>query len=114
MARINVATGVVRGSDLARAKGQLGEDFLDIFDWAFPDNGLNAYKDGMSIAVQSLKKHLGDGNINRFINWVLRYLSEGIAHDLFTCQDICIGLIVLLEQLTFLSRGELSLSFAME
>jgi phosphomannomutase len=69
---------VVGGSDLAKAKEQLGEDYLEIVDWAFPENGLNAFKDGQSIAVQSLIKHLGDAKLNRFINWVLRYLSEGI------------------------------------
>ena len=71
--------GVVGGSDLAKAKEQLGEDYLELVDWGFPENGLNAFKDGKSIAVQSLKKHLGDENINRFINYVLRYLPEGLA-----------------------------------
>jgi hypothetical protein len=106
--------GVVGGSDLVKAKEQLGEDYLDIVDWcvcllhaavvrargvgrrhawehvgaadlkacsgphacahsrarthtccapccgwascrAFPENGLNAFKDGKSIAVQSFK-----------------------------------------------------------
>ncbi len=64
---------------MAKAKEQLGEDYLELVDWGFPENGLNAFKDGKSIAVQSLKKHLGDENINRFINFVLRYLSEGLA-----------------------------------
>jgi phosphomannomutase len=68
----------VGGSDLAKAKEQLGEDYLELVDWGFPENGLNAFKDGKSIAVQSLKKYLGDENINRFINFVLRYLSEGM------------------------------------
>ncbi len=72
-------SGVVGGSDLVKAKEQLGEDYLELVDWGFPENGLNAFKDGKSIAVQSLKKHLGDENINRFINFVLRYLSEGMA-----------------------------------
>ena len=64
---------------MAKAKEQLGEDYLELVDWGFPENGLNAFKDGKSIAVQSLKKHLCDENINRFINFVLRYLSEGLA-----------------------------------
>jgi len=37
---------------------------------------LNAFKDGKSIAVQSLKAHLGEDNIKRLINFILRYLSE--------------------------------------
>jgi len=38
--------------------------------------GLNAFQDGKSIAVQSLKDHLGEDNIKRLINYILRYLSE--------------------------------------
>lgn len=52
--------GVVGGSDLTKAKEQLGDDYLDIVDWAFPENGLEAFKDGELIEVQSLKKHLGE------------------------------------------------------
>jgi hypothetical protein len=53
-------SGVVGGSDLTKAKEQLGDDYLDIVDWAFPENGLEAFKDGKLIEVQSLKKHLGE------------------------------------------------------
>eukprot|EP00960_Hanusia_phi_P045291 757153-Hanusia_phi.AAC.1 len=67
---------VVGGSDLAKAKEQLGDDYLEIVDWAFPENGLNAFKDGKSIEVQSLKKHLGEDNIKRLVNWILRYLAD--------------------------------------
>ena len=61
---------------MAKAKEQLGEDYLEIVDWAFPENGLMAFKDAKLVAVQSLKAHLGETNIKRFINWTLRYLSE--------------------------------------
>jgi hypothetical protein len=67
---------VVGGSDLAKAKEQLGQDFLEIVDWGFPENGLQAFKDGKLIEVQSLKKHLGEDNIKRLIKWILRYISE--------------------------------------
>ena len=68
--------GVVGGSDLAKAKEQLGEDYVDIVDWAFPENGLNAFKDGKSIAVQSFKDFLGEEKLKKLINWILKYLSE--------------------------------------
>jgi len=109
-----VPAGVVGGSDLAKAQEQLGDDYLQLVDWGFPENGcshhrhfwrnhvrgaakaqessgcgtvqshgtlpnragLNAFKDGKSIAVQSLKAHLGEDNIKRLINFILRYLSE--------------------------------------
>jgi hypothetical protein len=29
----------VGGSDLAKAQEQLGEDYLTLVDWAFPENG---------------------------------------------------------------------------
>mmetsp|Transcript_47611 Transcript_47611/g.126252 ORF Transcript_47611/g.126252 Transcript_47611/m.126252 type:complete len:259 (-) Transcript_47611:11-787(-) len=74
--RKRVTIGVVGGSDLAKAKEQLGEDYLELVDYAFPENGLNAFKDGKSIAVQSLKAHLGEDNIKRFVNYVLRYLAD--------------------------------------
>ncbi|EKX41512.1 hypothetical protein GUITHDRAFT_88407 [Guillardia theta CCMP2712] len=74
--RKRVTIGVVGGSDLAKAKEQLGDDYLEIVDWAFPENGLNAFKDGKSIEVQSLKKYLGEDNIKRLVNWILRYLAD--------------------------------------
>jgi hypothetical protein len=59
-----------------KAKEQLGEDYLEIVDWAFPENGLNAFKDGKSIAVQSFKDYLGEDRLKRLLNWLLKYLSE--------------------------------------
>ncbi len=49
---------------------------MQIVDWAFPENGLEAFKDGKLIEVQSLKRHLGEDNIKRLIKWILRYISE--------------------------------------
>ena len=74
--RKKVTVGVVGGSDLAKAKEQLGEDYLEIVDWAFPENGLNAFKDGKSIAVQSFKDFLGEEKLKKLLNWILKYLSE--------------------------------------
>lgn len=64
------------GSDLSKAKEQLGEDYLEIVDWAFPENGLEAFKDGKLIEVQSLRKHLGEDNLKRLIKFILKYISE--------------------------------------
>jgi len=74
--RERVTIGVVGGSDLAKAKEQLGDDYLDIVDYAFPENGLEAFKDGKPLAVQSLKKHLGEDNIKRLVKFILKYISE--------------------------------------
>ncbi|MGB1602208.1 MAG: HAD-IIB family hydrolase, partial [Promethearchaeia archaeon] len=74
--RKRVTVGVVGGSDLAKAKEQLGEDYVDIVDWAFPENGLNAFRDGKSIAVQSFKNYLGEDRLKKLLNWLLKYLAD--------------------------------------
>ena len=42
----------------------------------FAENGLDAHKAGKPLAVQSLKKHLGEAKLQRFINFVLRYVAD--------------------------------------
>ena len=49
---------------------------LSMFDFAFPENGLAAYKDGELIAEASFKDHLGEDKLKNFINFVLRYLAD--------------------------------------
>ena len=111
----NWFAGVVGGSDLAKAKEQLGEDYLEIVDWAFPENGLNAFKDGKSIAVQSLKTHLGEASLKRFINFVLRYLSEGTFEPIIFVANLKKYFAKpVAEQWTYPSSEERSLSFGME
>jgi phosphomannomutase len=74
--RKEVVVGVVGGSDFEKQKEQLGDDVLECFDFSFSENGLMAYRDGKELAVASLKKHLGEDNIKRLVNFILRYLSE--------------------------------------
>ena len=74
--REKVTVGVVGGSDLAKAKEQLGDDYLQMVDYAFPENGLMAFHEGEQFHLQSLKKHLGEDNLKRFINFVLRYIAD--------------------------------------
>lgn len=60
-----------------KIKEQLGEDCVDLYDYVFSENGLLAMrKGGELIAVQSIKKHLGEDNLKRFINFVLRYIAD--------------------------------------
>lgn len=40
---------MVGGSDLVKQKEQLGKDVLDLFDYVFPENGLQAFKLGQQI-----------------------------------------------------------------
>ena len=73
--RTKICTGVVGGSDLVKQKEQLG-DSPHLFDYAFSENGLLAYKDGEKIGETSLVQHLGEEKLKKLVNWVLRYFSD--------------------------------------
>ncbi|KAJ1549885.1 Phosphomannomutase, partial [Cladochytrium tenue] len=47
--RKKVVTGFVGGSDLVKQKEQLGEDAVGMFDFAFSENGLTAYRLGKEL-----------------------------------------------------------------
>lgn len=47
-----------------------------MFPWNFSQNGLVAYKNGELLEVQTIAKFLGEDNIKRIVNWVLKYFSE--------------------------------------
>lgn len=64
------------GSDLVKQEEQLGAGVVNLFPWNFSQNGLVAYKDGQLLEVQTISKHLGENNVKRLVNWVMRYLSE--------------------------------------
>ena len=46
------------------------------YDYVFAENGLVAYKAGELLEVQSLKKLLGEDNLKKLINFVLRYVAD--------------------------------------
>ncbi|XP_059611973.1 phosphomannomutase-like [Phlebotomus argentipes] len=69
--------GIVGGADLEKMFEQLnGEKILKEFDYIFPENGLVQIKQGVEVGKQSLLNHLGEATIQRFINFVLRYLAD--------------------------------------
>ncbi|CAM9375443.1 unnamed protein product [Ectocarpus sp. 8 AP-2014] len=45
------------------------------YDYSFSQNGLVAYKAGELIGEQTISKHVGEENLKRIINWVLKYMS---------------------------------------
>ena len=45
-------------------------------NYFFPENGLQAFKDNKEFHIQSLKKKLGDENMNKLINFCLRYMAD--------------------------------------
>jgi len=69
--------GIVGGSDLEKMFEQLnGRGILDKFDYVFPENGLVQIEKGTEVGKQSIQQHLGEETLQRFINFVLHYLSE--------------------------------------
>ncbi|XP_013116069.1 phosphomannomutase [Stomoxys calcitrans] len=69
--------GIVGGSDLEKMFEQLnGRKILEKFDFVFPENGLVQIEKGQEMGKQNIVKHLGEDTLQRFINFVLRYLSE--------------------------------------
>ncbi|XP_063704026.1 phosphomannomutase [Culicoides brevitarsis] len=69
--------GIVGGSDLEKMFEQLnGRKILEHFDYIFPENGLVQIEKGVEVGKASIQDHLGEATLQRFINYVLRYLSE--------------------------------------
>jgi phosphomannomutase len=71
-----ITVGIVGGSDLPKQEEQLGDGIIHTFPYNFSQNGLVAYKNGELLEIQTISKHLGEDNVKRLINWVLKYLSE--------------------------------------
>lgn len=68
---------IVGGSDLEKMFEQLnGRKILQQFDYVFPENGLVQIENGVEVGKESLQQHLGEETLQRFINFVLRYISE--------------------------------------
>lgn len=54
----------------------MGDDIVETFPWNFSQNGLVAYKNGEILEIQTISKHIGEQNVKRLVNWVLKYLSD--------------------------------------
>lgn len=74
--RKKVVIAMVGGSDLKKQKEQLGDDVLDMFDYTFSENGLDAYKGSERIAEASIVSYLGEDKLQKLINFVLKYVSD--------------------------------------
>uniref|UniRef100_U5EKG9 Phosphomannomutase n=1 Tax=Corethrella appendiculata TaxID=1370023 RepID=U5EKG9_9DIPT len=69
--------GIIGGSDLEKMFEQLnGHEILNNFDYVFPENGLVQIEKGVEVGKVSIQRHLGEDTLQRFINFVLKYLSE--------------------------------------
>ena len=72
-----VTVGLVGGSDLVKILEQLGGDHaLPKYDYLFSENGLVTHKAGKLIFQENIVKFIGEEKLQKFINFVLRYMSE--------------------------------------
>ena len=74
--RKKITVGIVGGSDLPKQEEQLGDGIVDEVVWNFSQNGLVAYNNGNLLESNSISKFLGEDNIKRIVNWVMKYLCE--------------------------------------
>ena len=69
--------GLVGGSDIKKIAEQMGGmDVVKKYDYFFSENGLVAYKHGELIAEQSILMKFGEKNLQKMINFSMRYMSE--------------------------------------
>jgi phosphomannomutase len=69
--------GLVGGSDIVKIAEQIGgTQAIAKYDYVFAENGLVAYKDGKQFFEENIQKHVGEDNLQTFINYCLKYLSE--------------------------------------
>lgn len=71
-----VHIGIVSGSDKVKVVQQCTQPVVEMCNYFFPENGLQAFKDNKEFHIQSLKKKLGDENMNKLINFCLRYMAD--------------------------------------
>ena len=76
LSKSGITVGIVGGSDLPKQMEQLGETVLDKYEYNFSQNGLVGYRNAKELGVTSINAHLGEKNINRFVNWCMGYLSK--------------------------------------
>ncbi|CAH1104882.1 unnamed protein product [Psylliodes chrysocephalus] len=74
--KLECAIGLVGGSDFKKIAEQMkGDDVINKFDYVFPENGLLQFKNGKEVGRQNIQRHMGEDNLQSFINFVLAYLS---------------------------------------
>ncbi|CAF2619605.1 unnamed protein product [Rotaria sp. Silwood2] len=69
--------GLVGGSDIAKIAEQIGGiQAIAKYDYVFAENGLVAFKNGKKFFEENIQKHVGEDNLQTFINYCLKYLSD--------------------------------------
>ncbi|CAF0871810.1 unnamed protein product [Rotaria sp. Silwood1] len=69
--------GLVGGSDIAKIAEQIGGmQAVAKYDYVFAENGLVAFKNGNRFFEENIQKYVGEDNLQTFINYCLKYLSD--------------------------------------
>lgn len=71
-----VKIAFVGGSDLDKQKEQLGDNLLEVFDYGFPENGVQFYKNGELVFSNSIIKEVGEEKYKKLVNKLLLLLSS--------------------------------------
>jgi len=71
-----VMIAFVGGSDIEKQIEQIGADLLTIFDYGFPENGLQYYREGRLVESQSILQFLGEDRYKMVVNKLLYELSQ--------------------------------------
>lgn len=72
----NVVIGFVGGSDLSKQFEQIGPNAVELFDFAFAENGLTAFRKGVQLSSQSFIKWLGEEKYQKLVNFALHYIAD--------------------------------------
>ena len=68
--------GIVGGSDFNKAKEQIGDHILNLFDYVFSENGLVYYKNGKLVHQKSFVEYIGLNNFNELITYAQNYIDK--------------------------------------
>lgn len=77
MAKEEYVLGFVGGSDLAKQQEQLG-DAIHLFTYWFPQNGVQAYKDGVMFHDNNMVSTIGEEQYQCLVNDCMRELSSQV------------------------------------
>lgn len=66
-----VTIGVVGGSDVHKARYQLGDAYQELFTHCFHENGCVYYRDGVLVHEEKLEDFLGEETLNALVTFLL-------------------------------------------
>ncbi|KAI9295599.1 phosphomannomutase [Neoconidiobolus thromboides FSU 785] len=74
--RKKVTIGFVGGSDLSKQVEQIGDDVLSLFDYSFPENGLQFYRGKELVSSAKFIEVIGEEKYKNLVNFILKYIAD--------------------------------------